>query len=324
MDDLTLQFQQINEFLKKAENVLITSHENPDADAVGSSLALHFALEKKGIKSFIYLPDFPSESLNFLPGFDKIQTSIEFFDFDCLFCLDYGDFKKLRLPKELEKKKIITIDHHLKSDQRGEIKIIEPKFSSTSEIIYLWLENFGIKIDKEIATCLLTGIVSDSGGFSHFSTSPQTFKISADLVSIGVPLSEIIQKTLTLGNAISCSEIWARVLSRITEDKQYSATFSWVSLKDLQECNANLSDLKGMINLISNASSTNLSLFLIEYEKGKIKGSLRSEPYRGGGKGVVSIAQALGGGGHLYAAGFSQEGTIKQVLEKVYQQIESV
>ncbi len=321
MDNLNLQFQQINELLKKAKNILIASHENPDADAVGSALALYLIFKNKGIKSFIYLPDSPSENLNFLPNFNKIKTFIEPIDFDFLVCLDYGDFKKLRLPKELEKKQIITLDHHLKSDQRGTIKIIEPKFSSTAEIIYLWLKNSEIEISQDIATCLLTGIVSDSGGFSHITTTSQTLMAASELISVGAPLLKIIEKTLTLKNPLNCSKIWARALSRITEDKEKGITFSWISFKDLLECEAKLSDLNGIINLISNASSTNSCLFLVEYKERKIKGSLRSEPYRG--EGVVSIAKALGGGGHLYAAGFQQEGTIEQVLENVYRQINS-
>jgi len=320
MNNLALQFRQINEFLKEAKNVLVASHENPDADAVGSALALYLVFKKKDIKSSLYLPDFPSDNLNFLPNFNKIKTFIEPFNFDLLFCLDYGDFKKLKLPKKYEKKQIITLDHHLKSDQRGKLKIIKPEFSSTAEIIYLWLKNSEIEINQDIATCLLTGIVSDSGGFSHITTTSQTLKTASELISAGAPLFKIIQKTLTLENPLNYSKIWSRALSRITEDKEKGLTFSWISFKDLQECQAKLSDLKGIIGLISNASSTNSCLFLVEYEKEKVKASLRSEPYRG--KGVVSIAKALGGGGHLYAAGFQQKGTIKQVLKNVYKQIE--
>ncbi len=307
------QFQQIDELLKKAENILIASHENPDPDAVGSVLALRLALKA----GHIYLPDPPSPALNFLPGFNEIKTFVPSIDFDLIFCLDYGDFKKLRLPEGI-KGEIITIDHHLESDQRGSIKIVEPSLSSTSEIIYLWLKD---SITKDIATCLLAGIISDSGGFSHISTSSQTLKIASRLLSMGAPLPKIVQKTLSLEN-INCSKIWAQALSRVTEDKENGLTFSWVSHEDIQRCQAEISDIDGIASLISNASSTNLSLFLVEYKKGEIKGSLRSEPYRG--KGVVALAKALGGGGHLYAAGFRQKGTIEEVLKNVYKLARSI
>ena len=319
MEDLIPQFQQINELLKKSKNVLIASHEHPDGDAVGSSLALYLALKQKNIKACIYLPDAPSKNFSFLPGFNKIRTSIEPFNFDLLFCLDYGDFKKLRLPSQYKEEQIITIDHHLKSDQRGQLKIIKPEFSSTAEIIYLWLKNSEIEINQDIAVCLLTGITTDSGGFSHITTSGQTLRIASQLILAGASLSKIVQKTLTLETLLGSPEIWARALSRVTEDKQKSVVFSWISFKDLKECQAQLTDLNGIIDLLTNASSSNICLFLIEYKKGIVKASLRSNPYKG--RSVVSIAKALGGGGHPYAAGFQQEGTIEQILDKVLKQI---
>ncbi len=171
------QFQRVNELLKGAQNIFITSHESPDADAVGSILAMSFALDRQNFKNFIYLPDEAPQYLSFLPGFEKLKKEIPSFDFDLLVCLDYGDFERLKLPQNFSEKKIITLDHHLASEQKGNIKIINPELSSTAEIIYLWLTESGLEIDKEIATCLLAGIISDTGGFKHVSTSPQTLEI---------------------------------------------------------------------------------------------------------------------------------------------------
>ena len=310
------QFQKINELLKEAQNIFITSHENPDADAVGSVLAMSFALDKQNFKNFVYLPEEVPQYLNFLPGFGKLKKEIPSFDFDLLICLDYGDFERLKLPQNFSEEKIITLDHHLEGGQRGNIKIVDPKFSSTTEIIYLWMVESGLEISKEIATCLLAGIVFDTGGFKHVSTSPRTLEIASHLISLGAPLEPILRQVLTSGKSLSASKIWAEALSRVTLDFESKFAFSWVSFDDLKKHQASPSDLNGISSLISTISGASMSLFLVEYEKGKIKGSLRSEPYKG--KKINEIAKAMGGNGHSYAAGFKQEGSIEEVIKRVY------
>jgi len=314
---ITQQFQKINQLIKGVKvPILIASHENPDADAVGSLLALNFAAKQLNFQSFLYLPDKAPEYLDFLPGFTEIKNHIPSLDFGLLFCLDYGDFERLKLPQNFPEEKIITLDHHLESDQRGQVKIIGPQFSSTSEIIYLWLTELGVEIERNIATCLLTGIISDTGGFKHISTSPQTLEIVSVLLAKGASIEVLSRRVLTLGRPLTRSKIWAETLSRVTLDQKRSFVFSWVSFEDLKKYQVPPSDLDGISSLISTISVASFSLFLVEYEKGKVKGSLRSEPYKG--KDITELAKALGGNGHSYAAGFKQEGSIEEVLKKVY------
>jgi len=315
MSELYQKFQQMDELLKEAKTVLVAAHENPDPDAVSSVLTLHYVLKKQNINSLPYLPDAPSKNLSYLSGFFDIRNEIGSLNPDLLICLDYGDFKRLRIPESLCSGKIITIDHHIESDQRGDIKILEPHFSSTAEIIYHWLKYKGISIDKDIATCLLTGIVSDSGGFRHVSTSSQTLNIVSELLLKGVSLNRIIHRTLISGKSLNVSQAWGEVLSKTQVDPETNLAYSWMGVDDFKRLKVRLIDFDGITNIISAASSVNLGLFLVEYEKGKIKGSLRSEP--SGGRDVVKIAKSLGGGGHQYAAGFQQEGNIDEVLKKV-------
>jgi len=253
-----------------------------------------------------------------LPGFLDIETEIKSFEPDVIFCLDYGDFKRLKLPEYLSIKdscRIVTIDHHLESDQRGEIRILETKASSTSEIIYSWLKYVNIEINQDLATLLLTGIFSDSGGFCHVSTTSQTLNIVSELLLKGASLNKIASQTLDFSKPLNLSRAWGYVLARIKLDQETGLAYSWVTPADLNRFEANLVDFDGITNIISAVSRINVGLFLIEYENGKVKGSLRSEP--AGGKNAAQIVKALGGGGHPYAAGFNQEGTIEEVLKKV-------
>lgn len=318
MPDLNEQFKQIDELLRDARKILVASHENPDPDAVSSVLAIHNILKGQGFESLPYLPSSAPKNLNYLPGFFEIKYQIDDFTPDILFALDYGDFKRLKLPERLfndPQLAIVTIDHHVESDQRGGVKILEPEFSSTSEIVYRWLKYKNIKIDKNIATCLLSGIISDSGGFRHVSTSSETLNTVSELLSLGVSLNKITSQTLTFDRPLNFSKAWGRVLSKTKLDENTNLAYSWVTFDDLERYKINLADFDGITNLISTSSPVNLGLFLVEYDKGKIKGSLRSEPY--GGRDVVKIAKALGGGGHPYAAGFQQGGTLEETLKKV-------
>jgi len=310
-----LPFQEMNDLIEKSNAILIAAHENPDPDAVSSVLALHNYIKSLGKKSIPYLPDAPAKNISYLPGFFEIENEIKSFQPDLLICLDYGDFKRLRLPAEILNCHIITIDHHIESDQRGKIKILGPEFSSTAEIIYQWFKFKNININKELAVCLLTGIIADSGGFRHVSTSHKTLIAVSDLLTKGVSLNKITRQILSSKSSLNVSKAWGEVLSRTKIDINTNLAYSWLEPEDFQRLGVNLADFDGITNIISSSSESNIGLFLMEYEKGKIKGSLRSEP--NGGKNVAQIAKALGGGGHLYAAGFSFEGDREEVLKKV-------
>jgi len=321
-DNLNQQFQKIDGLLKSAKKVLIASHQHPDPDAVASVLTFHYVFRKSNLESLPYLPNYPSRNLDFLPGFHEIKTEVDSFEPDILFCLDYGDFRRLRLPSRLaaDSSRIITIDHHLESDQRGIVKVLEPGFSSTTEILYHWLNYQNIEIDQNIANCLLTGIFSDSGGFCHAATSASTLNIVSELLLKGVSLAEIARQTLDFEKPLHLSQAWGQVLSRTQLDQKTGLAYSWLTLEDFERFGCNLTDFDGITNLISTSSALNLGLFLIEYEKGKVKGSLRSEPK--GERNVAEIVKSLDGGGHSYAAGFQQEGSIEEILKKVLNLIE--
>jgi len=281
-------------------------------------LAFHYVFKKQGIESLPYLPDLPSCNLSFLPGFFEIKNKTDSFEPDVLLCLDYGDFKRLKIPEKIMQKSplyIVTVDHHLASDQKGDVKVLCPEFSSTSEIIYHWLKYKNMEIDKELATCLLTGIFADSGGFCHVSTTSETLNIVSELLLSGVSLSKIASSTLLSQKPPQLSRAWGKVLSRTQLDEQTGLAYSWLKADDFENLGLGLADFDGLANLVSAGSPMNFGLFLVEYEKGKIKGSLRSESHSE--QNAAKIARALGGGGHPYAAGFTQEGTVEETLKKV-------
>jgi phosphoesterase RecJ-like protein len=326
MDDYFEKFDSANALLSGKKSILIVGHENPDADAVGSALALKLFLEDSGFSPVVFFADQVPKKFSFLPGFFEIRSELGKDEkFEVFLFLDYGDFKRLKLPDfSWPEDRIITIDHHL-GDQRGEVKIVDPASSSAAEIIYFWLQEnppVKIKITRQEAVCLLCGIIGDTGCFSHVSTGPKTLRAASHLLSLGVSLEEIAAKTFSSGSLPygESTRIFGKILSRIKAIPEKNIVYSWVSESDLKSHPSLIFDISGAASIISKESSCDYALFLVEYEKGKVRGSLRSEPFKN--KKVDSFARMLGGGGHPYAAGFKQEGTIGEVLKKVIKVIE--
>jgi phosphoesterase RecJ-like protein len=326
MDDFSRQFDRANLLLSGKNNILIASHENPDADAVGSALALNFFLKNSGFSPVVFFADPVPKKFSFLPRFFEIKSEFKGHpEFEAALLLDYGDFKRLKLPDGIvPEESMITIDHH-SGDQRGEVRIVDQAVSSTAEMIYFWLkENPPAKaeISKETAVCLLCGIAADTGCFSHVSTGSKTLKAASDLLSCGMSLEDIVSKTLSSGVLPSpgSANIFGKILSRARTIPGKNLVYSWVSAADLKSNPSLVLEISGASSIISKESTCDYALFLVEYEKGKIRGSLRSEPFKN--KKVDVVARKLGGGGHPYAAGFKQEGTIGEVLKKVIKMIE--
>jgi bifunctional oligoribonuclease and PAP phosphatase NrnA len=320
-----LKFKEINKKIENSKKILISSHESPDADAFGSVLSLNLVLNKMGLDPYLYISGFSGGSLGFLPDFFKIRgTFPENIDFDLVFGLDYGNFTRLNIPENcFSDEKIVTVDHH-EGYHKGEIKVVDKKSSSACEMIYEWLKNIppsGLEIEKDIAECLLTGIVADTGGFSHISTSPETLKAASFLLSKGASLPKITNSVLSSKSIFQkgSSGIFGKVLSRIKVVPDQKLVYSWLSFDDLNRSFLPF-DLNGIPSVLCKEAGCNFALFLFEYEKRKIKGSLRSEPFKG--IRVDSIARKLGGGGHPYASGFKQEGTVDSVLKNVLSLVE--
>jgi len=310
-------FEKIDKILNSRKRILVTSHQNPDADAVGSVLLVGDILKEKRHDVYLYLPSPPPLSLSFLRGFFEIKTEIKNFLPEVLFCLDYGDFKRLNLPQFVLNSSplIVTIDHHLKSDQRGVVKVIDCQACSTTEILYYWMKFQDININQHQATYILAGILGDTGGFRYSLPRSETFKIVSELLLKGGQFEKIIRNVLFPHSSLCFYKLWGKILSKTSFFSKKEVVYSYLSFEEKRECtNISLTDFDGIANLICNLSPKKVGLFLIEYEKGKVKGSLRSERE---GVDVAEIAKKLGGGGHKYAAGFEQRGEIKEILRKI-------
>lgn len=297
--------------LLTAQRVLIGTHEHPDGDAIGSSLALWHVLRQWGKNATVYIPDPAPPFLEFLPGFAALTTSKPTVaEFDVVVVLDYTQLYRTHLEAEVRRHpRTVSIDHHY--DNRGEAKLnlIVPEAAATAHILTEVFRQYRLPLTSEIATCLLTGIFTDTGSFMHDSTTPEILEIAAELMSRGARLSHIAHETYQKKELPSL-RIWGRALSRVLLNRQTHAAVSLITRQDFKDCEATLDDLDGVVNLLNTLPQSDFALLLAEYEPGKIKGSLRSEPHKK--VDVSRIAKRLGGGGHKLASGFEVPGHIVQ------------
>lgn len=303
--------EQIAGKLREATSVLLGTHQHPDGDALGSILALKLALEMHGKKVTAYIPDPPPDFFTFLPALETLTlTKPRVSDYDTVVLLDYTQLYRTNLEAEaLIHPRAICIDHHYDNPRQVSINLIVPQAAATAHILFELFRVMNLPITKDIATCLLTGIFTDTGSFMHDSTTPEILEMASVLMHKGARLSHIAHETYQKKD-LAGLRIWGRALSRILVNAKSGASVALVTYQDLQECHATLDDLSGVVNLLNTLPQTTFAMLLVEFEPGKIKGSLRSEPHKG--IDVSKLARRLGGGGHKLASGFEVEGRLVQ------------
>ena len=307
--------------LPKASKILITGHVNPDGDALGSGLALKIVLDNLKYDSVISY-DFSnkiSPEFKYLP-IDKIAKKEELQDkYDISFVFDCGDPKRLGTLSELviKSNSIYVIDHHLDL-KFGTHAEVDPSAASTTQVLFRMFRNEKIEVDSEIANCLLTGLITDTGRFQYSNTNEEVFEIASQLVSLGANLVEITESIYgsVPHNAL---KLQADIIKRIEIDEKNKLSYSYVLQEDYKKHNTSPEDTDFLIDTVRLPSETNVALLLKEQEDGSYKGSLRSR----GKIDVQLVASSFGGGGHKAAAGFSSNQNRVEILDKINHEIRS-
>ena len=302
----------INE-INKANDVIMLTHINPDGDAIGSSLGLYVALKRLGKNVDVVIPEIP-RIYRFLPNIEDVKKQATKEKYDVAIALDCGDIKRLNgLTEQFENAKCkISIDHHGINTMFADYNFVNPTAPACSQILITVIESLGVEIDKEIGTCLLTGIITDTGGFKYPATSAETFEFTAELLNIGINVSEIYKRVL---QTISKSSFNLRkiAINRLELLENEKIAFTYITKKDLEESKAEEGDHEGIVDIGRDIEGVEISIFLKEEEENLFKISLRSNSYVN----VADICLLFNGGGHARAAGGSFTGTIEQAKEKL-------
>ena len=305
-------------FIFNAQKILIVGHSRPDGDTLGAMLALYWSLKKIGKKVTPFCIDKPGFVYEFLPGVNEIKNEINFNQekFDLVIFVDCATEKMTGIYDDgfpfKKETFMINIDHHPSNSLFGNLNIVSENSAATSEIIFFLLKLLDIEITKEIATCLLCGIYTDTGSFQHQNTTKRVLQVAAFLLKIGGNIKEITKYTFKT-KKLSTLYLWGRAMSSLLKNEKYNIVTAIITQDDLKETGASEEEVEGIANFLNNISGIRAILVLTEKNNGFIKGSLRSKDPNFD---VLPLARLLGGGGHKKAAGFMIKGKLKKNGEK--------
>ena len=211
-----IQFNRARYLLKKSKRILICGHQRPDADSIGSCLALYLALGSSK-KNICFSKDSIPESFKFLPKIEVFEKKIDKTAINLVIILDSGSLKRSALDGVSLSLPTINIDHHHDNQNFGLINIVD-QVSSTAEILYNLFLKLKIKITPEIATCLLSGIFDDTDTFRTPNVTPQTLEIISHLLSSGARMKKIV-KSLLYEKSLASLKLWGKAMARLKENK---------------------------------------------------------------------------------------------------------
>lgn len=290
--------------LREADDVAIACHVNPDGDALGSVLAAAHGLRKLAKTTHASWGESPlvvPAALSFLPGIDELVEPENVPATDAFLALDCGAGDRLGLLEERARgsRCLINVDHHPGNDGFGTINLVVPSASSTAELVTMLLRDLGVEFDGVIATCLYTGLVTDTGRFSYSNSSPETLRLAADLLSYGVAASAIAEEVFE-SLPYGYLKLIGRVLERAQLFQRERFVYSVLTLDDLAATGVAASDTDKLIDLVRATRDADVAALFKQQPDDGYRVSMRSK-----GPSVGAIARAHGGGGHELAAGFS-------------------
>lgn len=316
-----MTLDNIIENIKQAETIVILTHEAPDGDAIGSTLAMKVALKQLGKEADVVIREFP-KVFDFLPGRNEVKPDTNIEKYDLAISLDCADLKRLDGNEYFEKaKQTIVIDHHGSNKMYGDFNFVNPVAPACCQILIGMFEYFNIKIDKELGTCILTGIITDTGGFRYSGVTPETFEFTADLLTRGVNVSDIYKRVLETKTKANF-DLMRRTIDRMEFLEDGKITFSYITNQDLKEVNASVGDHEGLVEIGRDIEGVEVSIFIRQKEddENTYKISMRSNDYVN----VSDICFKFGGGGHEKAAGATMQGNIEQVKQRIINEVKKV
>jgi phosphoesterase RecJ-like protein len=300
-------WDEVVRLLKEADDVALACHVNPDGDAVGSLLAVSLGLRKLGARTW---PSWGTTPLTmppayaFLPGADSLVQPAEVPDVPVFVALDCGAADRLGElePKARAADVLVNLDHHPGNDDFGTHNVVVTSASSTAELAARLLLDLGVDIDRDVATALYTGVVTDTGRFQYSNSTPETLRLAADLLELGVSAPDVAIEVFESA-PYGFLKLTGRILDRavLFEDERF--IYSWVDRADLAETGVAMDETEKLIDVIRATNVADVAAIFKEQPTGEYRVSLRSK----GPVSVGAIARARGGGGHELAAGFTAQ-----------------
>jgi phosphoesterase RecJ-like protein len=305
--------------LTESQAIFLSTHINPDGDAIGSLIALGLGLQQHGKHIYLYNASPIPAVYRFLPGVQLVQQVLpESSAWDTAVVLDCGTLDRIGAAVDFVRglPQVINIDHHVTNTNFGRYRLVDSTACSSAEIVYRLLKKMAITIDAAIATSIYTGILTDTGSFRFANTNSAAYTICSEMVQAGVDpytVAQHVYGTYSLGRI--------KLLNMALDSIEISANgkLSLMTLTQdmFRETDTNPEDVDGMINYAKRIEDVKVAALIMENENGAVQKryhvSLRSD----GTVDVAEIAASFGGGGHFSAAGFGVESSLKALKKTI-------
>lgn len=311
-------WKEVVDRLEKAERVVITTHVNPDGDAIGSEVAVSEILAQKGKQVHIFNHSPTPKLYDFLNGrgwiehFDASRHEPLLEEADLAIILDISDWARLgTVGKALQKSDIyrICIDHHIVTDGVAQLMVVDRQASCTGEIVFDLAKRVGADISGRLAEALYTCVLTDTGSFRFTNTTPKAHRMAAELIERGVPFLEIYERVYEQ-NSPGRICLLAEAIRDLHFENGGKIAWFRVTQKMLKRCNASYWETENLPEMPRSIQGVEVTIMFAETAEGFVKVSLRSK----GRVSVHDLANKFGGGGHPYAAGARLKGSLDEVV----------
>ena len=300
--------------IRNGERFLVCSHSRPDGDAIGSMLAIGMLLRQMGKWVDLVAADRIPTVYRNLPGAGEIRTAMRVRGlYDAAILLECDSLERTRL-RGLERMFILNIDHHSSGKEFGQINWIDHRAASVGQLVHSLVKAAGAIVTPEMATCLYTTLLTDTGGFCYGGIQANTFTLAAELVQAGADPVHIA-RDVYFNNPFSKMLLLGKALSNLHRgpEREGPIAWLWVTHEDMVSTGSAEEDCEGVANYALSAAGIEAAVFLRELPERRIRLSLRSK----GKINVAAIAATLGGGGHENAAGCSLDGPLQRATEEI-------
>lgn len=312
---MTEIIQKITEVIRSNSSFLLTTHEGPDGDAIGSSLALASFLRKIGKDVTVHYRDPVPELYAFLPGADAVLPHIPNRPFDVAVVLDIGERKRAgtEFCDFARVGTTINLDHHLSCENFADFNLIDPQAASTGVLVHRIARQFGYSFDFETALCIYVATITDTGSFRYSNANREAFSVAGEMIECGVNAWDVAEQ-LYENQPQKRLELLARCLPTLEVFKDGLAASVTVTLDMYSATGADAELTDGFVNYPRSIRGVEVAIFFRQLDVMKWKVGFRSK----GKVNVAAFSAAMGGGGHHNAAGCNVAGTLDEVKRTVY------
>lgn len=313
------RFDGVTRLIEAADTIAICAHTSPDGDALGSGLALAELIERtwpgKRVASLLADTEEVPRIYRFLPGSERLTAASAYDGAPDLFiCVDLSQPSRLNEAQPVLERSARTavLDHHPCEEPFWDAGVVRPDAAAAGVIVAEYAEHVAGGLTPTMAQCLLCALVTDTGRFQYQNANPEAFAVASMLVDAGANPSEVALRVYQ-SDRLSYVHLSATVMGRITTFEHGRIAYSYATSADFAATGVPIAECDGLVDLVRCVEGTEVALFLKEVPGGRVRGNLRSKSALD----VSTVARAMGGGGHVAAAGFTVEGDIDQALATV-------